>query len=64
MSDSNNLMLSTIAKSQKRANYIQILRNLYDAGMIDNQIYRDELKTIAELEGFKTDKKFWLRPLI
>ena len=64
MSDSNNLMLSTIAKSQKRANYIQILRNMYDAGMIDNETYRTELKSIAELEGFSTNKKFWIRPLI
>ena len=64
MSDSNNLMLSTIAKSQKRSNYIQILRNLYDAGIIDNETYRDELKAITELEGFSTNKKFWLRPLI
>lgn len=55
--------LIDIVRSMRRANYIQILRNLYDAGIIDNQIYRDELKTIAELEGFKTDKKFWSRPL-
>ena len=53
-----------MVRSQRRANYIQILRNLYDAGIIDNQIYRDELKAMAELEGFSTNKKFWIRPLI
>lgn len=58
------MSLLDIVRSQRRANYIQILRNLYDAGMIDNQIYRDELKAIAELEGFSTNKKFWTRPLI
>lgn len=56
--------LIDIVRSMRRSNYIQILRNLYDAGMIDNETYRTELKSIAELEGFSTNKKFWLRHLI
>ena len=64
MNDPKKSELECIRQSQRRANYIQMLRNLYDAGMIDNETYRDELKAIAELEGFKTNKKFWIRPLI
>lgn len=63
MNDPKNSELMMIRKSLRRANYIQILRNMYDAGMIDNNEYRDELKATAEIEGFETHKKFWLRSL-
>ena len=55
--------LRTLNKMLARQVQVDILTTFFKAGIVDNSEYRDEMKKIAELNGFKTDQAFWTRDL-
>lgn len=62
----NNMILQALLelkKTEKHRNYINILRNLHDAGMLDDETYREKLKTMAKLDDFKVNDEFWTKEL-
>lgn len=56
-------MLGKIDHDLKLKIHSENLKNMFCAGMIDNKEYREELKKVEELLGFRTDQKFWTRDL-
>ena len=56
-------MLNKIDHDLRLKMHVEILKNLYCASMLDDAEYREELKKVEELLGFRTDQKFWTRDL-
>lgn len=53
MDRDEKLILNKLLDSQRRANYIQAVKNLWELGVITNGDYMSGMKGIIEQEGFK-----------
>lgn len=54
-----NDQLKHLTTTIKRHEYLFCLKELHDMEMIDDLFYREEMRKILELEGFRCDQKFW-----